>query len=574
MATLDSILPQPALLGNATPQPTGTAAPGVALTASRADHVHAVGTSENLRTLIEAASKALNNNPRTRPLHPQPPTRTVGTITAPAGHTRIYTFGAAAQPFVSSGGRPTTVAGRTTFPVVTPSNTRIAFVWRVETVVDSDSVAFLLDSTPSANGYRFIVDGQYVSLTGSDSAAGSERYYRLVWPTKARRRVIVEADRLLGFWGAAVPDDGQCLLPSDGNSIRMFLVGDSDPFMDGFNQKSDSYGQVLGDFLGIRDTWIAPISATGFIVAGGGANYGGRRDDWKTLAANSVDLLVFQLSYNDYNASVSNATLQAAVALELTEARAAHPNAIVIGYGNNSWSHANNAIDGLTAHEVAAEAAFTAQNDPLMRFLPIYNIPNRTLPITGDSAVGDTGTGNTPRYVSHAANHMNRAGNLYFGEWLARRMFDLFASMAGIQAPAIAPRESFVVGDATPQPLGTAAPGTSAAASRQDHVHARRFGIEINTQNAAYTFALADRDGSVRKSDTGAYPWTIELDATLNMEIGSAIDVTNDGTAGNVTVTPASGVTLIEGTTTGAFVLLPGVSRMLHKQAANRWRLK
>lgn len=398
------------------------------------------GPNTTLLTLLENASLAMRNNVRTRGTIPASlaPTITVGTSTAPSLHTRVYTFGDTGHPFVSSGGRPTTSSGRTTFPVVTPSSTRIDFCWRVETVVDSDSVAFLLDSV-TADGYRFIVDGQYVSETSTTSAAGSQRYYRLQWATKARRKVIVEGNPGLGFWGSAVPDDGQCILPEDGDGLRMFYVGDSNPYLQGFNQKGDSYGIALGDFLGIRDSWVNAISATGFVVAGGGNNYAGRRADWTTLPANSVDLLVFQLSYNDYNASVADATLQAAVTTELTQARAAHPNAVIIVHGNNSWNDSGGSIAGLSAHETAAAAAVTAFADPLVAFLPIYTATGQTLPITGQSAPGDTGTGNTPRYVNHAADHMSPAGNIYFAEWLARRFIDLFAEMAGVQAPSLAP---------------------------------------------------------------------------------------------------------------------------------------
>lgn len=427
-----------------------------------------VFAAERARRLLNGAVLAFNNNVRTRGvISSGAPTITVGTGSAPSLHTRVYTFGDAAHPFVSSGGRPTTGSGRTTFPVVTPSSTRIDFCWRVETVVDSDSVAFLLDSV-TADGYRFIVDGQYVSMTSTVSAAGSQRYYQLSWGSKARRRVVVEGNIGLGFWGSAVPDDGQCILPPDRDgSPRMFYVGDSNPYMQGFNQKGDNCGLALGDFLGIRDTWVNAISSTGFVVAGGGNNYGGRRADWTTLAVDSVDLFVFQLSYNDYNSGIPDATLQAAVTAELVAARAAHPNSIIIVHGNNSWNDFAGSTAGLTAHEVAAAAAVTAFADPLVVFLPIYSATGQTLPITGQSAAGDTGTGNTSRYVSHAADHMSPAGNIYFGEWLARRFIPLLAEIAGVPVPTPLPASAGGGGgtgpageDAIPVHVGASPPVT------------------------------------------------------------------------------------------------------------------
>lgn len=97
--------------------------------------------------------------------------------------------------------------------------------------------------------------------------------------------------------------------------------------------------------------------------------------------------------------------------------------------------------------------------------------------------------------------------------------------------------------------------------------------IPLNTRNAAYTFALVDRGQAVIKTDTTAYTWTIPLESTTNFPNGSAITVVNDGTAGNVTVSPAGGVTLIDGGTTGAFTLAANTARTLLKIGTNRWRI-
>lgn len=97
--------------------------------------------------------------------------------------------------------------------------------------------------------------------------------------------------------------------------------------------------------------------------------------------------------------------------------------------------------------------------------------------------------------------------------------------------------------------------------------------IPLNTQNAAYTFVLADRGKCVIKTNTTAYTWTVPLESTTNFPNNSAIVVLNDGTSGDVTISPADGVTLIAGGTTGSFTLLAGVSRTLLKVGTNRWRV-
>ena len=99
--------------------------------------------------------------------------------------------------------------------------------------------------------------------------------------------------------------------------------------------------------------------------------------------------------------------------------------------------------------------------------------------------------------------------------------------------------------------------------------------IPPNVQNAAYTFALADRGRCVVKTDTTARTWTIPLESTTAFPDGTAITAMNDGASANVTISPAGGVTLLDGATSGSFALLPNVTRTLYKVpgVANRWRV-
>jgi len=97
--------------------------------------------------------------------------------------------------------------------------------------------------------------------------------------------------------------------------------------------------------------------------------------------------------------------------------------------------------------------------------------------------------------------------------------------------------------------------------------------IPLNTRNAAYTVALSDRGSCVIKTDTNAYTWTIPLESTTNFPNGSAITVCNDGTAGAVTISPAGGVTLLDGATSGSFSLGSNNTKTLMKIGTNRWRV-
>ena len=97
--------------------------------------------------------------------------------------------------------------------------------------------------------------------------------------------------------------------------------------------------------------------------------------------------------------------------------------------------------------------------------------------------------------------------------------------------------------------------------------------IPLNTQNAAYTFALTDRGRGVIKTNTTAYTWTIPLESTTAFPDGSAITLINDGATANISVSPAGGVTLLDGAISGGVTLLPNTVRTLIKVGTNRWRI-
>lgn len=99
--------------------------------------------------------------------------------------------------------------------------------------------------------------------------------------------------------------------------------------------------------------------------------------------------------------------------------------------------------------------------------------------------------------------------------------------------------------------------------------------IPPNTQNANYTLALTDRGRAIVKTNTTAYTWTIPAEGSVNFPSGTAISVVNDAGTGAVTISPAGGVTLLDGATSGSFTLATGVSRTLYKVpgTANRWRV-
>lgn len=97
--------------------------------------------------------------------------------------------------------------------------------------------------------------------------------------------------------------------------------------------------------------------------------------------------------------------------------------------------------------------------------------------------------------------------------------------------------------------------------------------IIARVSNASTNFTYNDRGGAVVKDDTSAPTYTIPTDATAGWNGNHAILVSNDGASGSVTVSPAGGVTLLNGTTSGSLTLAPGESRTIWRVRANRWRV-
>lgn len=94
--------------------------------------------------------------------------------------------------------------------------------------------------------------------------------------------------------------------------------------------------------------------------------------------------------------------------------------------------------------------------------------------------------------------------------------------------------------------------------------------------NTAKTFSIRDRGIAHWKTDGTAYTWTIPDERIVGtFPNGFSVPVFNHGSAGNVSITPAAGVTLTEGTAGGTFALTPGSSRLLSKvpDTVNQWRL-
>lgn len=133
--------------------------------------------------------------------------------------------------------------------------------------------------------------------------------------------------------------------------------------------------------------------------------------------------------------------------------------------------------------------------------------------------------------------------------------------------------------DATPAPLGVAAAGAGAKASREDHVHAMPTAADvgavpqaqpINAQTATtYTLVASDAGKLVTLSNAAAVTLTLPKDADASIAVGTYIDVVQLG-AGQVTVVAGSGATLrVSGATAKARAQYSRLG--VQKIAADTW---
>jgi hypothetical protein len=391
-----------------------------------------------LRAVLDGYALHAWNNPRLWATYAGALSITVGASGAgqPSGFTRSYVFGAAGAPFYAGGGNPVTVGGATSFPVVTPSgSTKVGRHWRVTTLLDGTNIAFHLDSDATADGgYRFLVDGRYVSMTGTVSGSGADRWYVLQFGSRSKRVITVEGYGALRFWGAACPDSDTMLTTFPQSSQRIIILGDSDLEAYGVTLKGDAPAAVLSDFLGIQDVWGQGVYGTGFLASNYGNSYpySYRRADWTGA---SPDLLVFAHSINDLREGYSVTQIAAAVVAEIQAARAALGPGVpllITGYFANlevAEAQQAGATAALAASENAAYDAVAALDDPLVSYSRAVSagVP---MPV-----VGLPGQGNFDLYINSSTGHATPAGYVAGGLLNSSGTAQACAALLGVRAP-------------------------------------------------------------------------------------------------------------------------------------------
>lgn len=373
--------------------------------------------TQNLRRLQQTAYARRYDNPRTRSVMASPPTIAVGT-TNDASLTNEISIRTGTRTGVirSLGGyrqdlfsdyvyhRTNTVSG-------SPGST----VWSVECMVDADVVQFGIYAPNSTNyDIRFIIDGQYASLTATQPVSmNTVNYIKLTFGSRAVRHIIFEAGKQLGFRNIKVGPTSDIYLPPR-IPLRGFWQGESFMASNTGEARHNGIGGVCARALGIEDYWVGGVGGTGWLAdSGTETTFRGRNQD--IITANP-DFVFICGGHNDRTASLTE-DLTAEVATWIQETRAALPYCTFFVTG--PWPGDRGPDSDTIRVEAEISAGVVAANDPGTIFIPISDDPNGSW-VTGTGNISaPTSSGNSDVYTDTDAVHPSAAGYVFLGERLA-----------------------------------------------------------------------------------------------------------------------------------------------------------
>lgn len=318
------------------------------LSAAAMARTRSTATALTLEKLRRAMfTTAANGNPHSRAVMASPPTITT-TLTAegaPSTATELtqafrYSAGTQAIRFLGGGDQLTSTFYRR-FPVATQAatggntganNGALANSWKAGVVITSSKVAFRVFGSTAP--YRFIVNGEYVSMAGTVPAntTNTRGYIVLDFGSRATRTVYIEGDQTHGLDGVYVATN-DTVIPAPAPSLRGIFLGDSFSTGTGATRQGDGFVPILSDYLGIGDRWCAGVGGTGYIDTSGGTRYTLSQrleaDLDRMLAYGDIDAVFVPMGYND----IGDGSVQTAATSVFDRIRAKCPYAVVIVVG-------------------------------------------------------------------------------------------------------------------------------------------------------------------------------------------------------------------------------------------------
>ena len=362
-------------------------------------------TKAALKTYLAANDGSLN--PHSQSVMPSSPTiRTATSLSSPDNDlTAAYRYSLASGVFRFEGGGDKGFGAGTyrQFPVarIAASGANLGdgtagVVWQTRIVANSTKVGFRL--LGGLKAFRFIVDGRYVSLTGTLTATSSgTNYIVLDFGAKASREIIVENQEASAFDGVYVASGDTVSLPS-ASSYRLLVLGDSFIASTGATIASDGLASVAADYLVIRDRWASGSGGTGYVATNAGASYAlptrVAEDVQRFAALGSADIIVVAIGLND----IGSAGVQTAAASTFDLIRANAPRALVFVVGPWDQNAPSAPVSNYAACKSAIQAAMSGRGG--FWFLDPQGVS----------------------YTKYDTMHPNDSGHTTLGQWLSTQI--------------------------------------------------------------------------------------------------------------------------------------------------------
>lgn len=293
----------------------------------------------------------------------------------------------------------------------------------LEVVYNGANIEFQI----SARGQRlhFFVDGVKTNANGYVVGANDASYrnFKLSFATAATRRIRLLQEGGEPYFSAVRTETGYALSnPAAPRPCNMLIVGDS------FHEPSfptyhiNGIPTLLQEALGVDNMIPAASGGTGFLNDGSRVSFADRIDKDLTLAPNSdpqIDVILLCDSGNDgavltldnVNVTQNQAAFVAAKDYCYAQARAAWPNATILGIGP-CFKQAGGASLPLSDYMEATTAAACAAHGG------VY--------VSGMSAAVGALDSTTRDSYYHPDGHPNDAGHA----WIAAKMAELIKAVA------------------------------------------------------------------------------------------------------------------------------------------------
>lgn len=378
-----------------------------------------------LDRIIDAANRAKIQNPRTLGVMASPPTVTDEGASLPVGATVGWLLSTYPTGFYQViGTRISSLNRFKTAVISTPTggnsglnNGSHCSLSKIRFVAEAAKVFLRLDG--STLPYRFLVDGQYVDLTGTTPGATSgDRYISLDFASvggRARREITVELQAAQAFSGVYLGATSKLTI-APGPVLKSVSIWDSWGYGSSATHLGDGIDAVMADHLGWDSHMNSGSGGTGWATTIG-YNFLQRIQNGDAALNGAPDVIKTGCSINDKNFAA--ATITANALLGLQTLRAAYPDALIIFFG--VWP-ATGGTGGsgvtLAQNEAAGLAAFTAFADSFSIYVPV-NAATGGAPLSGSGYVGaTTGTGNAD-FDMFDGSHLNTVGTGVMGKWEA-----------------------------------------------------------------------------------------------------------------------------------------------------------